>query len=111
MSFPDIGTQDNEFQMADDANNLGFNFGPSDEQPNTQEEKKDSPIMDFMGYNNNNPMNNPEEFDEEEQQRIAARNAEAEERRKKIEEKMELELKAKNENREKAIQFMNDFEA
>lgn len=104
MSFPDVLTQDNEFQMADEGN-FGNNFGQMEDQTNKVEEKKGAPIMDFMGYNNNQ-----EEFDEEEQQRIEARKAEAEERRKKIEEKMELELKLKNENREKAIQFMNEFE-
>lgn len=49
------------------------------------------------------------EFDEEEQNRIAQREAEAAERAKKIREKMEIELRVKNELRQKAIEYMNTF--
>ena len=81
-------------------------------------------VQESNPENNNNfvPMtdnnnNNTEIFNqftqpvnEEEQKRIALREEEANERRKKIEEKISLELKLKNEFKEKASEFMIDFE-
>jgi hypothetical protein len=58
----------------------------------------------FMNMYN---MNN--EIDEEEQKRINQRQEEANERRKKIEEKINYELKKKEELREKAVKYLNDF--
>ena len=60
-------------------------------------------------------MNNINNFEsqnlsEEEQKRIEARKLEEDERRKKIEEKINLELKLKNELKEKASAFLVDFE-
>lgn len=49
-------------------------------------------------------------FDEEEQKRFEQRQAEENERNKKIAEKQALELKLKNELREKAMLFINEFE-
>ena len=48
-------------------------------------------------------------FDENEQRRFEQRELEETERRRKITEKMELELKLKADNRERAIKFMNEF--
>ena len=48
-------------------------------------------------------------FDENEQRRFEQRELEETERRRKITEKMELELKLKADNRERAIEFMNEF--
>ena len=81
------------------------------------------PIDDFFTSQpiNNNPsttvQSNPIEsqvfnsipIDEEEEKRIVAREAEAEERARKIREKQELEIKLKNELREKAVAYMNTF--
>ena len=49
-------------------------------------------------------------FDEEEQKRFEQRQAEENERNRKISEKQELELKLKNELREKAMLYINEFE-
>ena len=81
------------------------------------------PIDDFFTSQpiNNNPsttvQSNPIEpqvfnsipIDEEEEKRIVAREAEAAERARKIREKQELEIKLKNELREKAVAYMNTF--
>ena len=48
-------------------------------------------------------------FDENEQRRFEQRELEETERRRKITEKMELEIKLKADNRERAIKFMNEF--
>ena len=53
----------------------------------------------------------PSLVDEEEQERLAQRETEEAERRKVITAKMELELKIKNENREKACTYMREYES
>ena len=69
------------------------------------------PMTDNNNNNNNEIFNQfTQAVNEEEQKRIALREEEANERRKKIEEKISLELKLKNEFREKASNFMIDFE-
>ena len=66
-----------------------------------------NPILD----NNLNMMDmNTNILDEEEQKRIEERQKEENERRNKIKEKMEFELKKKEELRQKAVEFLNDFE-
>lgn len=56
------------------------------------------------------PVQNIPEVDEAEIQRQNDRMKEENERRQKIEEKMSLELQKKNELKEKAVEFINDFE-
>ena len=69
------------------------------------------PMTDENNNNNNDVFNQfTQATNEEEQKRIALREEEANERRKKIEEKISLELKLKNEFREKASNFLIDFE-
>lgn len=65
-----------------------------------------------INENNNinvDPLSNAV-FDEEEQKRFEQRQAEENERNRKISEKKELELKLKNELREKAMLYINEFE-
>ena len=70
-----------------------------------------------MNKMNSIPMyGNPSEslgqpIDEEEAQRMEARKLEEEERRKKIEEKINYELNQKNQLREEARKFMDEWEA
>ena len=56
------------------------------------------------------PVQNVPQVDEAEIQRQNDRMKEENERRQKIEEKMSLELQKKNELKEKAVEFINDFE-
>ena len=83
--------------------------------------------MDFINNNNTNINNDPfqsnpqvqnvfeqvqpiEQIDEEEMKRQQDRLNEENERRKKIEEKHSIELSKKNELREKAVEYINEFE-
>ena len=75
---------------------------------NNNEIQPTSDPSNFENQGQNNFEQN--EIDEEEQKRIQERENEANERRKKIEEKINLELEKKNELRNKAVEFMNDFE-
>ena len=86
--------EEEEFQQSDLNNNINIDSMP--EINNAQN--------NFMNMYN---MNN--EIDEEEQKRINQRQEEANERRKKIEEKINYELKKKEELREKAVKYLNDF--
>lgn len=70
---------------------------------------QNSQINNNMQSNTQNPQQQ-EVIDEAEIQRQQDRMKEENERRQKIEEKINLELKLKNELREKAVEFMNDFE-
>ena len=62
--------------------------------------------MNNMFMNQNNPQD-----DEEEQKRISERQKEAEERREKINKKIEQEEKMRNDIRQKAVEYMAEFEA
>ena len=98
--------QNNDFIQNDFVQN---DFHNSNEQSGTQNIIENNQNNMF---NMNNDINNFESqnLSEEEQKRIEARKVEADERRKKIEEKINLELKLKNEIKEKASAFLVDFE-
>ena len=87
-------------------NEGGFDFLNNGDQVNN-----DDP---FQGENNNSfpqVVQSPvEQIDEAEMQRQQDRMKEENERRQKIEEKITLELQKKNELKEKAMQFINEFE-
>ena len=68
---------------------------------------------DNQSNNNNTSPNlydNAFSLDTEEQSRISQRQVEEEQRMQLIRKKMELELTLKNQNREKANQYINDFQ-
>lgn len=109
-----------------------FDNQESNQQENTnfnEDNNNDGQFQEFNNVDNQNPQstgfialgggnqgNNigfdmPNELDEEEEKRIAARREEEAQRRRKIEEKMSLELKLKEEYRVKASEFIEDFEA
>ena len=75
------------------------------------------PNLDFGGgsdsmnnmFMNQNQKNQQE--DEEEQKRISERQKEAEERKEKINKKIEQEEKMRNDIRQKAVEYMAEFEA
>lgn len=108
--------QMNPQQNSDDMFMMGnFEMNPSQSNPmnfsegfNTQPQNN----SDGFNYSSNVPLTAPiEQMDEEEIQRMELRKQEAEERAKKIREKMEYELKMKNQLREEAVEFMNKFHA
>lgn len=94
----------------------GFDFLNNGEQVNNDNNVNNN---DPFQAPNNDVNNNQfpqvvqppvEQIDEAEIQRQQARIKEENERRQKIEEKMSLEIQKKNELKEKAMQFINDFE-
>ena len=105
MSFPDI-TGESDFQPVEDQieNNNNNDFNNFMNMDNKADMGPSSTALPELDYNTMG------EIDEEEQKRIEERKKEEEERRKKIEEKINYELQIKNENREKAVKFMNEFE-
>ena len=134
MDFLD-GTSTKPETIEPNQNQDGFDFMNNGEPQNNENIQNNDP---FQGgsQNNENNMNtgsiqdlgnqnsqinsnmqshpqNPQQqevIDEAEIQRQQDRMREENERRQKIEEKINLELKLKNELREKAAEFMNDFE-
>ena len=80
-------------------NNTGFDY--TSNVPlgmNSSSNQNEIPIDDFINPSGNTITTGQQfEFDEEEQNRVAQREAEAAERAKKIREKMEIELRIKNE--------------
>ena len=109
MSFPN--EEPFETVKENQANEAQLNNFDFVQENNPENNNNFIPMTDDNNHNNNeifNQFTQPE--NEEEQKRIALREEEANERRKKIEEKISLELKLKNEFKEKASQFMIDFE-
>jgi hypothetical protein len=111
MSFPDF--IDNTTPPTSSPN---FDFTSSDpfqqQQPQPQSSSFDpsslsSPVQQQIPSSSSLPF----EQDDEEQARLAQRQTEEAERRKLITAKMELELKIKNENREKASAYMREYES
>ena len=96
-------------------NEGGFDFLNNGDQINNDNNQNNNDP--FQGENNV-PDNNSfpqvvqpvEQIDEAEIQRQQDRMKEESERRQKIEEKISIELQKKNELKEKAMQFMNEFE-
>ena len=96
-------------------NEGGFDFLNNGDQVNNDNNQNNN--APFQGENNV-PDNNSfpqvvqpvEQVDEAEIQRQQDRMKEESERRQKIEEKISIELQKKNELKEKAMQFMNEFE-
>ena len=96
-------------------NEGGFDFLNNGDQVNNDNNQNNNDP--FQGENNV-PDNNSfpqvvqpvEQVDEAEIQRQQDRMKEESERRQKIEEKISIELQKKNELKEKAMQFMNEFE-
>ena len=95
--------QNNDFIQNDFIQN---DFINSNEKSQNTLENNQNNMFDMNNINNFELQN----LSEEEQKRIEARKVEADERRKKIEEKINLELKLKNELKEKASAFLVDFE-
>ena len=96
---------------------IDFNdFAPKNDQENNLETNPQSQFQNsgIGGFDSMNNMfmnqNNPQE-DEEEQKRISERQKEAEERREKINKKIEKEEKMRNDIRQKAVEYMAEFEA
>ena len=96
---------------------IDFNdFAPKNDQENKLETNPQSQFQNsgIGGLDAMNNMfmnqNNPQE-DEEEQKRISERQKEAEERREKINKKIEQEEKMRNDIRQKAVEYMAEFEA
>ena len=95
-------------------NEVGFDFLNNGDQVNNDNNQNNNDP--FQGENNV-PDNNSfpqvvqpvEQIDEAEIQRQQDRMKEESERRQKIEEKISIELQKKNELKEKAMQFMNEF--
>lgn len=104
MSFPDLNN-DNEFTPAEDENQNDNNIYDNFMQMNNPINMASSDMTPTMGFSDKT-----QEIDEEEQKRIEARKQEEDERRKKIEEKINYELNVKTELREKAVQYVNEFE-
>ena len=111
MSFPDFTNQEDPFQNPEQPG-VGEHenqneFSPIEDNQNqfTRLENNQSDIPPKEGNKSSIP-----EIDEEEQKRLEQRMLEENERRQKITAKMELELKLKNEKREEAIAFINEFE-
>ena len=97
-------------------NEGGFDFLNNGEQVNNDNNANNN---DPFQATNNDISNNQfpqvaqpplEQVDEAEIQRQQDRMKEENERRQKIEEKMSIEIQKKNELKEKAMQFINDFE-
>ena len=101
----------NNHEVNTNNNNTGFDYTSSVPLGmNTSSHQNEIPIDNFINPSGNTIATDQQfEFDEEEQNRIAQREAEAAERAKKIREKMEIELRIKNELRQKAIEYMNTF--
>jgi hypothetical protein len=124
MSFPDFTQNQPSTQFPD------FTFdnptsppltSPQDENtfPSQQPSDQSFPFTmpqqqtDNQSNNNNTSPNlydNAFSLDTEEQSRISQRQVEEEQRMQLIRKKMELELTLKNQNREKANQYINDFQ-
>ncbi len=82
------------------------NFIPlNDQQDNLNINENNFPPSIAM-----NMMINSNVLNEEEQKKLEEREKEQIERRKKIKEKIQFELKKKEELREKAVEFLNDFQ-
>ena len=93
----------NDFQTFDDQKNNGDIEKSS---PPVQNNPQDMNQMDNILLNMNNLK-----IDEEEQKRIADRQKEELERKEKINKKIQLEEKLRNEIRQKATEYIADFEA
>ena len=96
---------------------IDFNdFAPKNDQENHLETNPQSQFQNsgIGGLDSMNNMfknqNNPQD-DEEEQKRISERQKEDEERREKINKKIEQEEKMRNDIRQKAVEYMAEFEA
>ena len=93
----------NDFAPKNDQENI-LEKNPQSQFQNSGNEGLDS--MNNMFINQNNLQG-----DEEEQKRISERQKEAEERREKINKKIEQEEKMRNDIRQKAVEYMAEFEA
>ena len=93
----------NDFAPKNDQENI-LDINPQSQFQNSGNEGSDS--MNNMFINQNNPQG-----DEEEQKRISERQKEAEERREKINKKIEQEEKMRNDIRQKAAEYLAEFEA
>ena len=97
MSFPDLTNQEDPFQAVEQQSNNEIN-----------------PQGDFSPFQDNQNMQTANviepQVDEEEIKRQEQRMAEENERRQKIAAKQEMEMKMKNERREEAMKFINEFE-
>lgn len=103
MNEPDASAPQEGFNLQSDP----FGMGPSENNPSSS--------GDIMSAMNSIPFDNKpmasEVMDEQEMQRIQARQQEEVERRKKIEDKINYELKKKEELREEARKYMDDFQS
>ena len=93
----------NDFAQKNDQENI-LEKNPQSQFQNSGNEGLDS--MNNMFINQNNLQG-----DEEEQKRISERQKEAEERREKINKKIEQEEKMRNDIRQKAAEYLVEFEA
>ena len=93
----------NDFAPKNDQENI-LEKNPQSQFQNSGNEGLDS--MNNMFINQNNLQG-----DEEEQKRISERQKEAEERREKINKKIEQEEKMRNDIRQKAAEYLAEFEA
>ena len=97
MSFPDLTNQEDPFQNVEQQRSNDIN-----------------PQGDFSPFQDNQNMQTANiiepQVDEEEIKRQEQRMAEENERRQKIADKQEMEMKMKNERREEAMKFINEFE-
>ena len=93
----------NDFAPKNDQENI-LEKNPQSQFQNSGNEGLDS--MNNMFINQNNLQG-----DEEEQKRISERQKEAEERREKINKKIEKEEKMRNDIRQKAAEYLSEFEA
>ena len=108
MSFPDF--LDNNIT---NNNNNNQNIILDSFQPSSSFEQHENQFNFISSNIQKNNQSSPAEqipLDNEEQQRIEQRQIEEAERRKVITAKMDLELKLKNENKEKASVYMREFE-
>ena len=96
MSFPDLTNQEDQFQNVD--------------QPQSNEVNPQVAFSPFEDNQNIQTANIEPQVDEEEIKRQEQRMAEENERRQKIAAKQEMEMKMKNERREEAMKFINEFE-
>ena len=98
MSFPDLTNQEDPFQSVEEQNSSEVN-----------PQGAFSPFEDNQNIQTANNIIEPQ-LDEEEIKRQEQRMAEENERRQKIAAKQEKEMKMKNERREEAMKFINEFE-
>ena len=98
MSFPDLTNQEDPFQSVEEQKSSEIN-----------PQGAFSPFEDNQNIQTANNIIEPQ-LDEEEIKRQEQRMAEENERRQKIAAKQEMEMKMKNERREEAMKFINEFE-